>query len=150
MKLAVEMDPHNVDAFTVGGYWLQQVGKPGEAEAFLREGQRSNPDSAEIYFELARLHETEGDRFAAARRLYVIALEKWQRANDGVAEPETLALAQILGHLGRLEEQQGELEAALHYYRLLERVSVNPEAVARLVDGVEQRLKDTRPPTGSL
>jgi tetratricopeptide (TPR) repeat protein len=140
VKLAVEMDPHNVDAYTVGGYWLRQLGKPAEAEAFLREGQRNNPDSYEIYFELGRLVEIDRQNPGRALRLYELALEKWKTANAGLPQTDLLGLAQILGRLGQVNEGQGNLEAALHYYKLLKGVSHNPDGVQRLIDDVQERL----------
>lgn len=148
VKLAVEMDPHNVDAYTVGGYWLRQMGKSKEAEAFLREGQRNNPDSSEIYFELGRLIDLEGKNPAHAVRLYLISLEKWRQTNQGLQEPDTLAVAQILGRLGKAEQNRGELEAALHYYTLLKDVSQNPDGVQQLIDEVKAQLPDEAGSTG--
>jgi tetratricopeptide (TPR) repeat protein len=147
IQLAVEMDPHNVDAYTVGGYWLRQMGKAREAERFLREGQRNNPDSSEIYFELGRLYELEAKDSRLAANLYALSLEKWHQENDGLAEPNTLALAQILGRLGRVKENRGELDVALKYYIQLKTVSPTPDGVQRLIDSVRQRqVRQTNPP----
>ena len=140
VRMAVEMDPHNIDAYTVGGYWLRLLDKTDDAERFLREGQRNNPDSFEIYFELGRLYEMDRGEPVKAIRLYELALDRWNRVSQGLEEPDTLALAQILGRLGAAEEARGELEAALHYYRLLKRFSLNPDGVQARIDGVEERL----------
>jgi len=140
VRLAVEMDPHNVDAYTVGGYWLWQMGRPGEAEVFLREGQRNNPDSYEICFELGRLAELDKGESARAVRLYSLALEKWRSANAGVTEPDLLPVAHILGRLGKSLETQGHLEAALQAYTMLKQVSLNPDGVQRLIDSVQDRM----------
>jgi tetratricopeptide (TPR) repeat protein len=150
VQLAVEMDPHNVDAYVVGGYWLVRMGKMEEAQAFLREGQRNNPDSHEIYFELGRFREQDESQWPTATRLYVLALDKWKQAAEGVEHPDLLALGQILGPLGRIEEKQGELEAALHYYGFLKTVSPRPEAVQRLIDSVQARLGEKSPAPPSL
>jgi tetratricopeptide (TPR) repeat protein len=149
VRLAVEMDPHNVEAYTVGGYWLRQLGKAAEAEAFLREGQRNNPDSYEIYFELGRLAELGAQDPDRAVRLYRLAAEKWQAANAGLKEPDTLALAQILGRMGKVHEAQGQWELALQDYTLLKRISHSPEGVQRLIEAIQERLRQTNEPVGS-
>lgn len=143
IKLAVEMDPHNVDAYAVGGYWLREMGRTNEAKAFLRDGQRNNPDNSEIYFELGRLDEMEGQDPQRVLRLYELALENWRKANAKVQEPDTLALARIVGRMGHVEEEQGNLESALRYYTFLEKVSPNPDAVRRLIDAVRGQMVQT-------
>lgn len=140
VKLAVEMDPHNVDAYTVGGYWLGKLGKPQEAMAFLREGQRNNPDSCEIHFELGRVAESGFNDTRLAARLYELAIEKWSQANEGVNEPDTLELAQMLGRLGQVREGRGELGAALRAYTVLKTISHNPEGVQRRIDAVREKM----------
>ncbi|MCU0771213.1 MAG: hypothetical protein MUE94_05505 [Verrucomicrobia bacterium] len=146
VKLAVEMDPHNVDAYAVGGYWLREMGKTREAEAFLREAQRNNPDSCEIYFELGRLTELTTQDWGKAGRLYRLALVKWQAANAKLEKPDLIALAQILGRSAKVHEAQGEYEAALQDYTLLKRVSPSPEAVQRLIDQLQKRMAEVRSP----
>lgn len=149
VRLAVEMDPHNVDAYTVGGYWLRQLGWTGEAEKFLREGQRNNPDSYEIYFELGRLAELTAQDKDRVGRLYELAAARWQAANARLAEPDTHALAQILGRMGKAHEAQGKLHVAIRDYTLLKRVSPKPEQVQRLIDALQERIRQTNAPAES-
>jgi len=141
VKLAVEMDPHNVEAYAVGGYWLRELGHVDHAEAFLREGQRNNPDSAEIYFELARLYERDRGNLEHARRLYSLALQKWEKANAGVEDPDTLAMGQILGRLGYVCEQLGRLDEALRCYTALKAVSPNPQGVEALIEKLQRKMQ---------
>ena len=57
LRLSAELDPHRVDTYTVAAYWLRErMNKVNDAEAFLRDGLRANPDSHEILFELGRLY----------------------------------------------------------------------------------------------
>lgn len=140
IKLAVELDSHNVTAYAVGGYWLQQLDKPEEARAFLREGQRNNPDSYEIYFELGRLEERHYQNLALARRLHQLAMQSWERRNKGREEADFDYYARIIGRLGKIEEELGNYREAISYYQALKNVSPNPQAVQRLIDGVQSRL----------
>ena len=49
LQLAADMDPQMIQTYTVGAYFLRQhLNQPQEAEAFLREGLRNNPDNYEI------------------------------------------------------------------------------------------------------
>jgi tetratricopeptide (TPR) repeat protein len=66
LKLAAELDPNKVESYTVGAYWLRQLQKNDEAEEFLREGFRHNPQSYEIAFELGRSYFDKKD-FVRAR-----------------------------------------------------------------------------------
>ena len=60
LRLSAKLDPQRVDTYTVASYWLRsRLGKVDEAEQFLREGLRSNPDSFEIYYELGRIYDEE-------------------------------------------------------------------------------------------
>src|SRR5690606_34860071 len=57
LRLSAELDPHNVEAYTVAAYWLRKrLEKTDEAERFLREGLRKNPNHPEILNELAWLN----------------------------------------------------------------------------------------------
>ena len=57
LRLAADLDPQKIETFTVGAFFLREhLGRPEQAEAFLREGLRNNPDSGEILFELGRVY----------------------------------------------------------------------------------------------
>jgi len=54
---AAEIDPHNVLAYTLTGFYLcDRLKKVDQGIAFLREGLRKNPDSWEINAELGRIY----------------------------------------------------------------------------------------------
>ena len=58
LKVSSAMDPNRIETYTVAAYWLRDhLGHPDEAESFLREGLRANPDSFAILFELGRIYE---------------------------------------------------------------------------------------------
>ena len=55
LKLAAELEPHEVETYVTAAYWLRtSLNKPAEAEQFLRQGLRANPDSYEILLELGQ------------------------------------------------------------------------------------------------
>lgn len=54
---AVRLDPNNVDAYVIGGYWIgSRMNKPDEAIKFLKEGLANNPDSWRIYAQLGEIY----------------------------------------------------------------------------------------------
>ena len=71
LSLAAELNPNEVQTFTLGAYWLRnRMGKVDEAERFLRQGWRANPTSYEILLELGRLMEENRHDFVRARHLF--------------------------------------------------------------------------------
>src|SRR6266478_287898 len=56
LRLSAELDPQRVETYTVAAFWLRNMDKIQEAEQFLHEGRRANPDSPEILFELGGLY----------------------------------------------------------------------------------------------
>ena len=70
LKLSAELDPQKIETYTVAAYWLRDLGKVKEAEDFLREGLRNNPDSYEILFELGRLYYENNHDPARARNVW--------------------------------------------------------------------------------
>jgi tetratricopeptide (TPR) repeat protein len=119
-KVALELDPHNIDAILTAAYWLdKRMKKTGEAISVLEKGVRDNPGSWEIEYRLgALLLETEKDYAAVSERLASAAakaegaeLQRFQRVD----------LAYFLGEALRLGGRPGEAAAAyrkaLSFYR---------------------------------
>lgn len=141
LRLSAELDPHRVDTYVVAAYWLRErLNQVKEAEAFLREGLRSNPGSYEILLELGRLY-AENDRdVPRARAVLELAVEKWLRQEASKPNPDETAYRQILGQLATLEERTGNLGQAFSHLTRLKRVSPKPEAVQKRIDEVRARL----------
>jgi hypothetical protein len=143
LRMAAELNPNQIETYTVTAYWLRRrLGRVDEAQQFLREGWRANPDSYEIIFELGKLFEEDRKDDLRARNLFELALRKWERSESGKAEPDKFAFQQITGHLARLEEREERLEKALEYLELLRGVSPNPDKIQEQI--VELRLKIER------
>ncbi len=57
LKLSADLDPDNVQTYTVTAFWLRQrMNNVAEADAVLHEGLRNCPGSYDILFELGRLY----------------------------------------------------------------------------------------------
>ena len=70
LKLSAEMDPKRIDTYVTASYWLRtRLDKPDEAEQFLREGLRANPDSYEILLELGRVYFYNKNNSRVARNI---------------------------------------------------------------------------------
>ena len=147
LKLSAELDPQRVETYVVAAYWLRtQLNKVDEAEQFLREGRRANPDSYEILFELGRVfYENRKDPFRA-RNVWELALKRWEEQQSSKAEPNRFLYAQITGHLARLEESQGNLDKAVHYFEMLKTVSPYPAQIQKQIDALRAREAGAPPP----
>ena len=137
LKLASEMDPNRVESYTVAAFWLRRMKKSQEAEEFLRDGWRQNPDSCAILFELGRIYDEDRKDAFRARNVWEAALGKWQEQESGKENPDTSIYAQLLGHLARLEGQAGHAETAVRYLELLRAISPNPAEIQKRIDEVK-------------
>lgn len=144
LRISAELDPQRVETYTVAAYWLRKrLGKPKEAEKFLREGLLANPNSYEILFQLGRLYWEDYHDAARARNVWELALRRWQEQAAGQAKPDLLAYAQITVNLARLEEAAGNLERAISYLELAKKTSPAPGALQQQID--ELKLSVQKP-----
>jgi tetratricopeptide (TPR) repeat protein len=139
LRLSADLDPNRVETYTVTAYWLRErMGKVDEAEKFLREGLRENPNSFEILYELGRVYAENRNDPARARNLWQAALGQWRQQESTKAEPDKFLFIQIASHLALLEDKQGHYTQALAYMASWKQHSPDPEAVQKLIDK-EQR-----------
>src|SRR5215472_1109367 len=124
LRLSAELDPQRIDTYTVSAYWLRaRLGKVQEAETFLREGLRNNPDSYEILFELGSLYRENYHDNVRARNVWDLALRKWTEQSNAQKSPEPFELEKIAVNLARLEEDEGNLERAVGLLGIAQKVS---------------------------
>lgn len=140
LRLAAELNPDEASIYPLTAYWLRQrMGKVNEAEEFLREGWRANPDSHEILFELGCLQEQDRHDPVRARNLFEAALRKWEQTQRAKEKPDEFGYMQITGHLARLEERAGNVEKAIAYLELLRAVSPNPDSIQRQIEHLKSQ-----------
>jgi tetratricopeptide (TPR) repeat protein len=141
LKVASELDPHIVDTYTVAAYWLaNQLHKVPEAEQFLREGLRANPDSYEILFSLGRLYyENEHDP-VRARNVWQLALRRWNEQDAAGKKPTKFGLEEITVNLARLEENERNLARAIQYFEQAQAVSPAPQNLAKQIQDLKRQL----------
>ena len=135
LRLSAELDPSRIETYVIGAYWLRnKLKRVSEAEAFLREGLRTNQQDPALLFELGRiLYEDRKDE-TRARSVWQLALLNLDNRERNEAEPNRFLRAQILGNLSRLEEQAGNTDHAIEYLQKLEAVSPHPDAIRRWID----------------
>ena len=141
LRLAAELDPHRVDSYTVAAYWLRErLNRVPDAEAFLRDGLRANPDSYEILFELGRLYAENNRDVPRARAVLELAINKWIQQEAAKPAPDASSYRLILGQLATLEEQTGNLDRALSHYTRLKNISPQPDSIQRRIDEVQKKM----------
>ncbi len=145
LRLSADLDPQRIDTYTVAAYWLQNLGHVNEAEQFLREGLRNNPQSYEILFELAMLYETKRMDFVRADNLYALALKQWEQQEAGKKEPDRIGLEKIVYRLGFVEEKTGKLKEAIEHLEIALKVTPNPTELQRHIAELKVRLADSQP-----
>lgn len=141
LRASAAMDPQKVETYTTTAYWLRQrMGKAAEAEAFLRDGLRANPDSHEILFELGRIADEHRKDPARARNLWELALAKWQKFELPKKHPDTFSLLQIASHLALLAERESRWDECLHYLGLWKAASPQPDEIEKRITEVRQKI----------
>ena len=147
LRVSAELDPQRVETYTVAAYWLRvRLGKVQEAEDFLRDGLRNNPDSYEILFELGRLYRENRQDAARARNVWELALARWKVVNAGKREPDLKGLHDIAIPLARLEEEAGNLQRALGHLQLAMKASPHPETLQQQIDALQKQISPSPPP----
>jgi len=144
LRLSAELDPQRVDTYTVAAYWLRSMGKVQEAEQFLRDGLRANPESYEILFELGRLYQESYRDVNRARNVWELALRRWQEQQSSKPDPDLFTLGEISIHLAHLEENAGNIARAITYLELAVKASPMPAPLQKQIE--ELKVKQMAQP----
>jgi tetratricopeptide (TPR) repeat protein len=140
LKLSAELDPHSIEAYTVSAYWLRnRLDKVDEAERFLREGLKQNPNHPELLNELARLNFENRKDYTRARNLWRVALNQWRETEAGKETPNKFLLARILGGLAEVEMETKHYPQAIEYLAQLKEISPAPESVQKRIDQIRSQ-----------
>lgn len=141
LKFSAKLDPNKIETYTVAAYWLRRTGGDVQAEAFLREGLRANPDSVEILFELGRCRFDAKD-IERARNLWALAWRRWQEQelNKPVEQQNRFIAAAILMHLARLEHAAGDINQCIRCLETLLPLKQNPDEILKRIADVKAGL----------
>lgn len=147
LRLSAELDPQRIQTYTDGAFVLcKRLGKVAEAEQFLREGLRNNPDSVEILYELGLLCSEQKHDPERARNLWELALARWTSQEAGKKEPDLFMLEKIAVHLGVLEENAGNYPRALSLLELAKKAARNPAGLQGRIDELRGKLPPASKP----
>jgi tetratricopeptide (TPR) repeat protein len=141
LKLAAELDPQKIETYTVSAYYLSaHLHQPREAELFLREGLRNNPDNCEILFELGRVYYENDHDVTRARNLWELGVRK----SAALPEPKSIAdkaiLDRLLDHLAKLEDENGNFAQAIHWLQTAKSVSPDPAALQERIAEIQKKI----------
>lgn len=141
LRLSAELDPQQIDTYIVGAYWMREhLNKIDEAEEFLREGLQANPNSYEILFDLGKLYNENRHNPTLACNIWELALRRWTEQDDAGHDPDIGVYGDIVANLAHVDEEQGNLQAALEYLEIEVNVSPFPGAVQKQIDELKQKI----------
>jgi tetratricopeptide (TPR) repeat protein len=134
LKLSAQLDPSKVESYTVGAFWLRDLKKHDEAEQFLREGLRQNPESYEIMLELGRGYFEKRD-YVRARHVLEMAIRRWREQENPkpVEKQNRFSAEQILNYLAWVEDRSGNREQAIRWLEIVRKVSPHPEEIDKRI-----------------
>jgi tetratricopeptide (TPR) repeat protein len=119
--IEVAFNPHDIRGYTLGGYWLQKMGRRDEALKFMEEGVKKNPNSAMILGALGWIYFQEENWQIAAEYLDK-ASTLWIEGK----EPNTIKTQYersdryfAIDRLGAAYEKMGKMSDALKVYDVL-------------------------------
>ncbi len=134
--LATLMDPHYVNAYVIGGYWLSDhVNRPDQALKFMTKGIRYNPDAWQIYQQMGYVYFEIKKDYRKTESYLNRAYELMIKQNAGI-----LAQRQVLVFLSAAAERSNDLPRALVYYRRLEKIWPNDKELQEKIKGIRIRI----------
>ncbi len=146
LRLSADMDPHRIQTYLTASYWLRgTLGQPDEAEKFLREGLRANPNSYEIYLELGYVYLFNKKNPHFARNEFDLALQEWEKQDAAKLNPPPKARVEILDGMVRADEEQQDLKQLLVDLEALKALSPNKEAIEKSIQETRAKLAAPAP-----
>jgi tetratricopeptide (TPR) repeat protein len=141
LRLAADTDPQMIETYVVGAYFLRDhLKRPQEAEVFLREGLRNNPDSYEILFELGRLYYENYHDTDHARNVWELAIRKWLALPPEIQKENKIAFDKLAVNLAWLERDAGNYEDAIRWLQAAQKVSPAPGALQQQIDEIKRKM----------
>jgi tetratricopeptide (TPR) repeat protein len=141
LKLSADLDPQRTETYITASYWLRTtLNKPAEAEQFLRQGLRANPDGYDLLLELGRVYFYSRHDPRVARNIWELSLGKWNRLQAQGLKPDPHDYEEIRGELVRADEQLGDQQQLLADLEALIQVSHSQETLQLYIDKVKQKL----------
>ena len=148
LRLAADLDPQKIETYTVGAFFLREhLGRADQAEAFLREGLRNNPDSCEILFELGRVYHDGNHDAERARNVWLLGIKKFFLRPPDQQKEDKLIFEGLVVNLAHLEDEAGNYGAAINWLHAAQKVSPAPDALQKQIDELQKKLAALVPVT---
>jgi len=148
LRLAADLDPQKIETYTVGAFFLREhLNHPDQAEAFLREGLRNNPDSCEILFELGRLYHESTHDYNRARNVWELGVKKYLALPNQRQKDDKLVFEEIAVNLANLEDEVGNYSQAINWFKAAQKVSPSPATLQVHIDQIQKKLAALIPVT---
>ncbi len=154
LKLSTDLDPQNVQNYTVTAYWLRQrMHKTDEAYQVLLEGLHANPGSCDILFELGRLYAESYHDTNRAENVWAAAARNWKpiKGDDDTAAANNFIYEKIATQLGEAERTADHRQSAIDWFEKAQSVSRTPAALQAQIDDLKRKLAgaaESAPPPG--
>ncbi|MEI8288045.1 MAG: hypothetical protein WCH99_01120 [Verrucomicrobiota bacterium] len=141
LRLAADLDPQKIDTYTVGAFFLREHLKHADqAEVFLREGLRNNPDSCEILFELGRLYRESLRDLDRARNVWELGVRKYLGLSAAEQKEGRLVFEELVVNLAHLEDEAGNYGPAISWFQAAQKMSPNPAVLQKQIDEIQKKL----------
>ena len=143
LKLSSELDPQNVQNYTVTAYWLRQrLHDTSEANEVLLEGLRNNPGSCDILFELGRLYAESDHDTNRAENVWIAAAKNWRpvKGSDDEVTANNYIYEKITTELGQTELNTGHWQQASQWFQAAQPMSPTPDALQKLINVARAKM----------
>ncbi len=143
LKLSTDLDPQNVQNYTVTAYWLRErMHRADEAHEVLLEGLRQNPGSCDILYELGRLYAESNHDTNRAENVWNAAARNWQpvKGTDDEVTANNFIYEQITTKLGETERDAGHWQQAIAWFEKAKTVSRTPGALQDDINEIKGKM----------
>jgi tetratricopeptide (TPR) repeat protein len=141
LKLSADLDPDNVQAYTVTAYWLRKrMNNVRGADEVLHEGLRNCPGSYDILFELGRLYYENYHDLDRARNVWEYGVRQWDKLDPETKQQNRLVMEQLAAHLAKLEENEDNLPRAIYWFERAQTVSETPGVIQLQINRLKWKL----------
>ena len=147
LRLAADLDPNKIETYTVGAFFLREhLNLPVQAEAFLREGFRNNPNSTELIFELGRFYHDSAHELDRARNLWELAVKKHLALKtEQEVKDDRIVFEEVVVNLAHLEAEVGNFAHALDWFHVAQKITLNPGIFQPQMDELQKKIPTKQP-----
>ena len=142
----VMFNPHDIRGYVLGGYWLQRLGKYSESIAFLKDGEKNNPASAQILASIgwAYYERNISDKallyLERARRLWLEGKYPNDVSGRSYMDSDRALTFELLGNI---YEKMREYQKALQIYEELSNFAQYPNLVKK-IDYLKNKISNSQ------